>query len=156
MENEIGASDPVPATWGYTNPDAKVSIEDFEVLIGEAYALKKDKKAFEDQAEKVGELLKEKQIRIQAIMEQLGKEKYKSDHGTVSLTTSLSVATPKTPEQKTAFFAWLEQQELFDEYATVDSKKLNSLFNSLANGDPEFRVPGIEKPKLYSTLKLLK
>lgn len=150
------ASDPVPSTWGYENPNAEVSIKDFEELVASAYADKKAAKELEDRAEEIKEKLKEKQIKIEAIMDQLGKEIYKSDSGTVTLKTSLSVATPKEQEAKAAFFAWLEEQGLFYEYASVDSKKLNTLFNSLAKGDPSYTVPGIEKPKPFKTLKLLK
>lgn len=153
---DMSASDPVPATWGYENPNAQVSVKEFEELIAEAYRDKRDIKALEDEAERIKELLKEKQVKIEAIMDQLGKEIYKSDSGTVTLKTSLSVATPKEQEAKQAFFAWLETQGLFYEYASVDSRKLNTLFNSLAQGDPSFTVPGIEKPKPFKTLKLLK
>ena len=156
METEVSANDAIPETWGYSSPDAKVSIEAFELLIGEAYQLKKEKKAAEDAAEKIGEELKAKQIKIEAIMEQLGKEVYKSDSGTVAYKTSLSVATPKLEDDKEKFFAWLKAEGLFYEYASVDSRKLNTLINSLSQGNPDFTVPGIEKPKTFKTLKLLK
>ena len=154
MENSATTKPNEP--WGYSSPDVAVSIEDFEKLIGEAYTLKKEAKALEDKAEDIKLVLKEKQVKIEAIMDQLGKEVYKSDSGTVTLKTSLSVTTPKDPNSKTEFFAWLHTQNLFDEYATVDSRKLNTLFNSLAEGNPEFTLPGIEKPKPFKTLKLLK
>lgn len=154
---EQSASGPQDALWGYENPKAQTSIEDFEVLIQEAYKLKKSAKDLEDQAEEVKAILKEKQAKIQAIMEDLGKEIYKSDSGTVSLKTSLSVATPKDPKSKQDFFAWLSDQGLFDEYASVDSRKLNTLYNSLSEkSETPITIPGIGPATPFKTLKLLK
>lgn len=144
--------------WGYKDPHAEVSIEEFEALIGEAYAFKKEIKDLEGKAEEIKEKLNEKQAKIQAIMEQLGKSEYQSDSGRVKLDTKMSVEVPKDPESKAQFFAWLEDKGIFLEYATVNSQKLNTLYNSEVDATKkiDLEIPGLGKAKPYKTLKLLK
>lgn len=81
-------------------------------------------------------------------------------HGyTFYINSSMSVTTPKSYEDKQALFNFLKERGIFDDYISVNSKSLNSLYNKLAeealeNGIIEFKMPGIEEPKEVKTLRL--
>lgn len=81
-------------------------------------------------------------------------------HGyTFYINSSMSVTTPKSYEDKQALFNFLKERGIFDDYISVNSKSLNSLYNKLAeealeNGIIEFSMPGIEEPKEVKTLRL--
>lgn len=144
--------------WGHTNPGQEISVVDFEKLIAEAYEKKAAIKVLEDAVEAEKAIHTEQKAKIQAYMEQLGKTAYKSNYGTVSIKQQCSVETPKDPQDKRAFFKWLEDNGLYDQYVSVNSKSLNSLFNSQveATGNIDLRLPGISAPKYFKTLSLLK
>lgn len=75
--------------------------------------------------------------------------------------TKSSVTTPKTVEEKNLLFEFLKEKGIFMEIVSVNSQTLNSLYKNLAQeaameGAIDFRLPGVEAPKLYTTLKLKK
>lgn len=143
-------------SFGFDDPTQEISVKDFEALIEIAYKKKAEVKALEEVAEAEKIVLKEHEAKIMAFMEQLGKSSYKSNHGTVVVSEKCSVTTPKDPESKKALFAWLEEKGIFDDYVSVNSQKLNSLFNAEveSTNNPSFRLPGVEAPKYYKTLSL--
>jgi len=72
-----------------------------------------------------------------------------------------SVTTPKTTEDKEQLFEYLRSKGIFNEFVSVNSQTLNSLYKNLAseaaiNGDLDFRLPGVGEPTSYTTLKLKK
>lgn len=72
-----------------------------------------------------------------------------------------SVKVPKDPEARDALFAFLKEKGIFDEVITVNSRTLNSLYNSLADealttGNIDFRMPGVSEPTPFKTLQLKK
>lgn len=83
-----------------------------------------------------------------------------SAHGkTFSVLYNYSAKTPKTPEDKQAFFGWLKEQGLFDSMITVNSQTLNSLYNRLRNdaikkGDNFFTIDGITEIDSYKKLSV--
>lgn len=79
-------------------------------------------------------------------------------------TPKLSVKVPKTPEEKKAFFGWLEEKGLFYSKVSIHSAALNSTYNEAFaefmtaqgedNKDAVFSIPGIEKPSPYNILEI--
>lgn len=70
-----------------------------------------------------------------------------------------SVTTPKTTEDKELLFAFLRERGIFSEMVSVNSMTLNSLYKTLANeaaadGNLDFKLPGVAEPKSYTTLKM--
>lgn len=91
------------------------------------------------EAKAISDSLHEEQKRLEAIvismMEQVEKTVYVCEGvGRVHVGYEMSVQTPKTPEDKKAFFDWLRNnmgEDVADAYQTVNSQSLNSLYNSL-------------------------
>jgi len=78
-----------------------------------------------------------------------------------ALKTESSVKVPKTVEEKTEFFQYLEKEGLFYEVVGVNSMTLNKFYKekaaeALEHGNIDFRLPGIETPKEYNVLKIKK
>lgn len=92
-------------------------------------------------------------------LKDLGRDKYDSPYGKCSITEKWRVNLPKDDEAKRALFEHLREREIFDQYATVNSNSLNSLYMAdwkaaQAEGrGMEFSMPGIEAPKLFEALK---
>jgi hypothetical protein len=75
----------------------------------------------------------------------------------VKVTTEPYVPTPKTPEQRTIFFDFLEQHfgpEAPMAYATVNANTLNSLYKQLLSEGIE--IPGLDQPTTRNKLSLTK
>jgi len=98
------------------------------------------------------------------MMERSGKKRYIAEGiGQVSISENLSVATPKTPEEKQAFFNWLKQEMGEDgylTYASVNSASLNSLYKQKveeygARGEV-LEIAGLQQPTSFNKLSLRK
>lgn len=82
----------------------------------------------------------------------------------ISVTEKLSVKTPKTPEEKIAFFNYLKEtkgDEVMLHYQTVNSISLNSFYKAeMDTKSPEeklcFNMPGIGAPTLSKKLSVRK
>lgn len=95
-----------------------------------------------------------------------GKKKYHVDGiGTVSVTEKLKVTTPKTPEDKSRFFAWLNLKwgrEGFLSYTGINYQTLQKLYNdefkeAKENGTAaDFNIPGVGDPVAEFGLKFNK
>jgi hypothetical protein len=138
-----------------------ITLKEFEALIEKAYWLKKEKEEYEAKAEKVGEELEGIKTQLLAFMEEFDKTSYKSKFGTIIAAKKLSVKTPKDPESKAAFFAWLDSKGIKDQLLTVNSKTLNSLYEAEFEaakeaGADNFSIPGIEAPTVYTQLQMRK
>ena len=98
------------------------------------------------------------------MMERSGKKRYIAEGiGQVSISENLSVATPKTPEEKEAFFAWLKEemgQDGYLTYATVNSASLNSLYKQKVEEYGErgevLEIAGLQQPTSFTKLSLRK
>lgn len=108
----------------------------------------KEKKKISDNADK-----EKKKIRQNIIdaLEASGLKSFKSNAGTVTVVEKLSYATPKTLEEKAAFFDYITEkygQDSADGLRTVNSRSLNSFLNESG----EISVPGIAAPVGNNTL----
>ena len=127
--------------------------------------LVKEYKEARDESSKWDNKKSELKLMLIEILESLGKTKYFVDgYGTISISVSNSVKTPKDAESKLKFFSYLREEygeELVTSMQTVNSRTLNSFFNEeLAKkekaGEYGFTLPGIEEPTNYVTLKFNK
>lgn len=97
-----------------------------------------------------------------AYLNQEGKSSYKGEAGTVSIRQKWNVTVPKTAPDKKALFDWLKEENLFEQYATVNSISLNSLYKSKledaeARGEGMgFSIPGVQAPTLFEDLAIRK
>ena len=99
-----------------------------------------------------------------ALLKRAGKDEYTvKGFGKVSIKEELSVKTPKSPEEKEAFFNWIKDtmgDDAYFSYMTVNSNSLNSLYKQKveeagARGEI-LDVPGLEAPTSYTKLSLRK
>lgn len=138
-----------------------MEIAAFETLIGEAYALEAEIEAYER------DVLKPKKAKLDLmegqILQTLADNEltsFKSSHGTVVRSTRYSVRTPKTIEEKTAFFEWLNKskgREVYWTYVSVNSQSLNSFYKAEMEAakeaaDFDFKIPGIGEPEATPVL----
>lgn len=128
----------------------------FELLVTELYNLREKVKRMEEDVEKEKSQLEVLKTKVMTCLDQAGKSNYKSERGTVSIVNKFSVETPKEIEAKKAFFNWLHEKGIFEEYATVNSAKLNALYNEQLeiSGNPDFKIPGIGEAKHYKNLSI--
>lgn len=150
--------------WNDSTPVADISVEQMDQAVKN---LRDIKDAYNMENAKVKELyaqVKEAEDRVVSLLKRAGKSKYIVEGvGQVITTETLSVQTPKTPEQKQAFFDWL-RRELGEDgyltYATVNSNSLNSLYKQKveeygARGEV-LDIEGLEPPTSYTKLSLRK
>lgn len=139
-----------------TYPDVigDITLKDLENIIGNSYDIANQIDTVERETLKP---LREKLDQLDAmIVEALTKAEltsFKSKHGTIVRSTRYSVQTPKTIEEKRAFFKWLNEKgpEVYWTYATVHSASLNSLYKTemevaKQEGNLDFKIPGIGEP----------
>jgi hypothetical protein len=107
--------------------------------------------------------LKEQEAKVISMLEKTGKKRYVSDAGNATLVQELSVQTPKTPEQKRAFFSWIERnlgEDARDVYMTVNSRTLNSFYKEqtelAAMRGEVLSVDGLEDPITVTKLSFRK
>jgi hypothetical protein len=89
---------------------------------------------------------------------------YRSAHGTVVRSTRYAVRTPKTLEEKQAFFGWLREkkgEEVFWQYASVNSQSLNAFYKAEMDIAKEernfgFKIPGLGQPEATPILSIRK
>lgn len=129
--------------------------------------LREAKQAYDD-AKKISDSLygmykAEEEIVVSILKDANQKEFTVAGVGKVSITEQLSVQTPKTPEQKQAFFDWLKKEmgdDGFWAYATVNSQSLNSLYTKKVKEYGErgelLDIEGIDQPTSYTKLSLRK
>ncbi len=139
---------------------ADITISEFEALIGEAYKLDTELDDIKrDQVSPRQKKLEEVEGKILEYLAILEKTSYKSDFGTVVRQNRYSVLTPKTVEQKKAFFLWLKEkgEDVYWQYTSVNSNSLNALYKeeleiAKENGDLQFSLPGIGEPTVMTSL----
>lgn len=103
-------------------------------------------------------------IAIMAALKAAGKSKYFVDgEGTAQIIQKATVTTPKSLEDKRAFFKFLQSrgENVFLGMASVNSNTLNSWFNQMlqeatSKGVLGFSVPGIDDPTMRETLRFTK
>lgn len=131
-------------------PTNTITVEELESAIQDCFDLKSVHDAKKDEASEAWDKYSEKQNRVRGMLESLNKTSYKASAGTFSFSLTDSYKTPKTLEQKEAFFTYLKEKNIFDEMITVNSKSLNSyaakeIELQYDQGNFDFTIPGLEK-----------
>jgi hypothetical protein len=148
----------------WNEPKKELTIEEMDRYVKNLRELK-DKYA---EASAISKTLyaevKEQEQKIIDNLKAAGKKRYILEGvGQISLTDGLSVQTPKTPEQKQAFFNWLREEMGEDgylTYASVNSSSLNSLYKQKVEEYGErgevLEIEGLEPPTSFTKLSLRK
>lgn len=105
--------------------------------------------------------LDELELKMLAVLEQMGKTSYQSNVGTVYISPRTAVKMPASPEDREAFFNYLREKGIFESMITVHSQTLNSYYKeafeeAVQNGDDGFHIPGLGEPVLSQSIGLRK
>jgi len=139
----------------------EINVKDLDNLV-ELYKLARDdyddKKRIASEANRIVEDYEKKLLEYLMIS---GKQKYYVDGiGTISTVEKVYVTTPKEPEEKQAFTAFIFEkygQDGLDKYLGVNSQSLNSLFKILREEDSSLtKLPGTGEMSIGTELRFLK
>lgn len=143
--------------WFNEEADQDIPVAEFDKLTEEMANQDKIVKDLEMEAKKAKELLTKMKLKLHDYLTVFGKSKYANDHGTFYTQTKFSVSTPKTPEEKEALFAFLKEKGIYAQYATVNSRSLQTLYKSFLESEGEdFKMPGVGEPKSFTELRFRK
>lgn len=86
---------------------------------------------------------------------------HRGPDGMAVISYKTSVKTPKTPEHRAAFFAYLKEQGLYDAMISVNSQTLNSLYKegleqAKNDGKDDYQIPGITEVTINPSLSFRK
>lgn len=146
----------------FDNASEDISIEVFQKLGEELFELRELKQKFEDETSKVSEKLEAKKRELLTIMEKAGLDNQRiAGLGIVYTQSKFTVSMPKDPEKKKDFFNYLREKGIFEDTVTVHSNTLNSYYktemdNAIEAGNTDFKIPGLDEPKLVKTLNMRK
>lgn len=122
-----------------------------------------DKKAEIEVLETQVKSLKAEQEDLQQIisthLDSLEKSSYDSAVGKVVAKDIFTVSSPKTPEAREKFFAYLKEKGVFDDLISINSKTLNAFYKAEKkiadeNQQLEFNIPGLDEPYYKRTISL--
>jgi hypothetical protein len=141
--------------------DTQISVEDMKAQVARIRELRETESKVNEMKKEVSSLLEIEEGKMLSMLEQSGLPNFKCDFGSVGVTHRLSVKTPKTPEDRAAFFSFLKQLGLFDSMITVNSQTLNSFYKdqfeqAKAQGKDDFKIPGINEETMTAILSFRK
>lgn len=154
------------ANWGMPEEKAQeISLEFMDEQVKILYNLEKERDKVQAEADLLSKSVEEQKAKLLNLLEVSKKEKYLVDGiGAISIKEELSFKTPKTNEEKQAFFNWVKEKhgpQFLMTKVNFNSISLNSFLKKerdleLESGNTIFNVPGIEPFKTFKKLKLTK
>lgn len=133
-----------------------VTVRDLDDLIAKISFLEKDKEMFDQKIKEINKELMKHEATATRYLKELNRNEYDTPIGKLKISEKWHVNLPDTDLAKLEFFEWLKSQGIFEKYATINSRSLQSLYkaemeNAKERGeDPlTFSLPGIPAPKLY-------
>ena len=144
--------------------ETTISLAEMDQAIAELKTKREEYKAAKAISDGLELEKRQLEARVVEMLEQAGKTVYVAEGvGRVKVSYEMSVQTPKTPEEKKAFFNWLATnmgQDVADAYLTVNSVSLNSLYNQLneqaAQKGEVLSIDGLGEPIARTKLSLTK
>jgi hypothetical protein len=136
----------------------ETTVLDMEQLTEKIQAKRLEIDQAQDVVKELNKQLASLELTMMEKLHELGKDSYKSEVGTISIIHRTSFKTPKTPEEKAAFFDYLRAKNMFDALVSVNSQTLNSfckaeLETAIAEGRGlDFKIPGIGEPTVQEII----
>lgn len=129
---------------------SEVSVSDLNNLAGEIAELRSQEALASQGKKKITEALETAETKMIELLTGAGLTKFDSAFGKVVISHRLSVKTPKTPEDREAFYNRLKEQGLYEAMISVNSQTLNSYYKeefekAKERGDDDFEIPGIRE-----------
>ncbi len=138
-------------------PLSETTLQEFEVLCRAAFEQNEKISEMEDILKEEEKKLTAIKNKIHAILQQHGKDNYKSSYGTVYLSNIFQVTQPKTEEEKEQLFQYLKGRGL-GSMLSVNSKTLQSFckqeFEACQVNGHEFNIPGVKDPVIVKRLNM--
>lgn len=134
--------------------EIKETIQRLAVVRDEIEKLEEQKKPLNEEKDGL-------QAKLTLMLKEIGEDSFKSEFGTVSKITELTVTLPKG-EEKQKFFNYLKERGVFEEIATINHQTLNAYYKeqrelAIENGDGmaalNFSLPGIGQAKSFETIR---
>lgn len=100
--------------------------------------------------------------KIVQYLKELGRTKYETPYGTVSIRGSWRVNLPEKGQAMAEFFEYLKGKGIFESMATVNSASLNSFYmdeweSSKKTGEGmTFTIPGVPAPTYFEKMSFRK
>lgn len=93
-------------------------------------------------------VVEEAENKMLAMLDEAKLPSFRCEYGNVGKTMRMSIKTPKSPEDRSAFFGWLKSKGIFDDVISVYSATLNSLYKdefqaAKERGEEDFKIPGL-------------
>lgn len=153
-----------PTQLDFWKTEGEVSIDQMDQAVKRLREAKSAKQKVDAEAKQIGQEYKEAQYTVMTLMKEAGKSTYIAEgFGRVTVTEELSVRTPKSPEQKEAFFAWIKEnmgEDAYYAYMSINSSSLNSLYKQKVEEYGEqgqvLNIDGLEEPTSFSKLSFTK
>lgn len=141
-----------------------VTVEELDALVQDLFKRKQEIKDEQEKVDAKTTELESLKAKIVVYLTELNREQYKTQHGTVSRSEKWNVTLPADDIAKAQLFDHLRSRGIFEKYATVNSKSLNSLYmadwKAAQKEGPEkgmeYRMPGINPPTLFVVLSMTK
>lgn len=148
--------------WDNIAEDKSITTDDLDNMVSVMSKLKEEYEELKKQSDEAYKKYEQARRKVISALMATNKSKYFVDGiGTVSLVNKLKVKTPQTPEEKKAFYKWLNEKfgaEGFLAYTGINYQTLNSLYNqefdkAVETGNADtFSIPGIAQPETETSL----
>jgi hypothetical protein len=134
-----------------------ITIEELETAAAQIAALRERESELSNQKKLITDELAVAEGRFLDMLKSENMTSYKSKVGTVGISHRSSVKTPKSPEERKAFFDYLKQKGIFDSMISVNSMTLNAWYkreldSAIEQGLADFEVPGLTGLTLTETI----
>lgn len=145
------------STQKITVQEIKDTIQRLAVVRDEIDKRTDDMKPFTEEKESL-------QAKLTLMLKEIGEDSFKSEFGTISKITNLTVKLPKG-EDREEFFNYLRERGSFESLVTIDYQTLNAYYReqreqAIENGDAiaalNFSLPGIGQANSFETIRFLR
>lgn len=138
----------------------EMSLAEFDKLGESLVEVDRQIKELEDKVKALQEIKRDLSERVIFVMQQSNKTNYQVGNKKLILNQRASVQTPKTLEEKEAFFKWCEERGVYWQYASVNSQSLNALYKAERDAAAERQdlewngIPGVGKESIAYTVSI--
>lgn len=140
-----------------------VTVKDLDDLVFQMRVQRADIAKKEAELSELNKRLGALEQKAVAYLQALKRTSYKTPDGLIFTQDIWQTKLPATQRDKDALFAWMRERKIYDKYATIHAKSLNTLFvaeraAAIERGeDPvTFALPGMEPATVFKKLKLRK
>lgn len=109
---------------------SEISLKKLNGLVEERVDLQFEKDEVEVKKKEINEKIGKIDDSINKILRAANLDKFSHPRGTIILEDKESVKVPQDPESRELFFDWLRDEGLYDQYITVNSQSINSLYKT--------------------------